>query len=285
MFITIDEADFQQVVETWNQGFSDYLVPVHVDKEALEQRIQSLKLSKQLSAVFSIDGEFAGIILLGIQTFQQTKVMWVGGMAVVPKYRRNKVASQLIDYAEHLAKENACDRLMLEVIATNERAKKLYELKGFQVINELAVGLLNLPAISKEKKTITFKSVTPNELSLTEHPWTPWQNRFIFSDKNYNIYQDGIRLGSISFNVTEDGSSNILILTQFYLLERIDCSVVTAILFRLKEQEQATMVKLTNFDQALPEYQELEKIGITLQLTQFQMTKEINNGVANSYCD
>ncbi|WP_254907613.1 GNAT family N-acetyltransferase [Candidatus Enterococcus lemimoniae] len=41
--------------------------------------------------------------------------MWVGGMAVVPKYRRDKVASKLMDYAEQLAKENQCEYLILEV--------------------------------------------------------------------------------------------------------------------------------------------------------------------------
>lgn len=277
MFITIDTADFQQVVTTWNQGFSDYLVPIHVDEEALEQRIQSLKLSKRLSAVFSIEGEFAGIILLGIQTFQQTKVMWVGGMAVTPKYRRKKVASELIDYAVSLAKENACDSLMLEVIATNERAKKLYDSKGFQVVNELAVGSLDLPVTCEENNLIHFKLAASNELSATENSRTPWQNRFIFSDKNYAIYQDETRIGSISFNVAEDSSGNTLTLRQFHLLEQIDGSLMIEILFCLKEQEQAKTIKLANFDKALPEYQELEKIGIALQLTQFQMAKQIKD--------
>ncbi|WP_254907614.1 hypothetical protein [Candidatus Enterococcus lemimoniae] len=48
MFTTIEKVNFQQAVETWNQGFSDYLLPITVDQKALEHRIESLKLSKKL---------------------------------------------------------------------------------------------------------------------------------------------------------------------------------------------------------------------------------------------
>ncbi|WP_207696015.1 hypothetical protein DOK67_0000628 [Enterococcus sp. DIV0212c] len=271
MFIPINEADFQQVVETWNQGFSDYLLPIHVDQAALEQRIQSLKLSKKLSVIFSMDGEFAGIILLGMETFQQTKVMWVGGMAVVPKYRRSKVASKLIDYAENLAKENQCEQLILEVIATNERAKRLYEAKGFQVINELAVGSVNLPATPKKQSNIEFKPAVSKDLALIENKWTPWQNRFIFSDKNYDIYQGEHKLGSTSFNVIGEE----LVIKQLNVLESKDILLTMDILLSLKERENVATVKLTNFDMATPVYTELEKIDVKLQLTQFQLAKNL----------
>lgn len=275
MFISLDEVAFQQVVETWNQGFSDYLLPIHVDQESLEYRIQSLKLSKKHSAVFSMEGEFAGIILLGIQTFQQTKVMWIGGMAVIPKYRRNKVASKLMDYAENLAKENHCDHLILEVISTNERARKLYEAKGFQMVNELAIGTITLPTKSEAKRSIRFKPVSVKERALSENQWTPWQNRCIFSDKNYDIYQDKTKLGSISFNLAEESGDKVLILKQFYVPEHENKRLITDILLTLKEQENVASVKVANFDMGLPEYEALKKNGITLQLTQFQLAKKL----------
>ncbi|ALS02761.1 hypothetical protein ATZ33_15655 [Enterococcus silesiacus] len=276
MFITIDQADFQQVVETWNQGFSDYLLPIHVDQATLEHRIQSLSLSKNLSAVFSIDGEFAGIILLGIQTFQQTKVMWVGGMAVIPKYRRNKVASKLIDYAERLARENQCDHLILEVIATNERARKLYEAKGLSVVNELAVGSVDLLVPAKAASTIYFQPITSKEQAMTEKQWTPWQNRSIFLDQNYAIYQNESRIGSISFNLAEEASGKGVTLKQVQLFKEQHLPLMMDILLTLKEQENSVTVKLNNFDMATPEYRELQKIGVTLQLTQFQLAKQLN---------
>ncbi|MBO0473039.1 hypothetical protein IGL98_003064 [Enterococcus sp. DIV0840] len=275
MFITIDEADFQKVVETWNQGFSDYLLPIHVDQKALDHRIQSLNLSKKLSAVFSVDGEFVGIILLGIQTFQQTKVMWVGGMAVIPKYRRSKVASKLMDYAENRAKENHCDQLILEVIAANERARKLYEAKGFHTVNELAVGTITLPTTSKTQRSIHFKPASVKELALLEKQWTPWQNRCIFSDKNYDIYQEETKLGAISFNLAEESGDKALIIKQFHVLEQRNKNVITDILLTLKEQENVDSVKVANFDMEIPEYKELGKIGITWQLTQFQLVKKL----------
>ncbi|WP_430602502.1 hypothetical protein IGJ02_002928 [Enterococcus sp. DIV0724b] len=274
MFIPIEEVPFQQVVETWNQGFSDYLLPIHVDQEALERRIQSFNLSKKLSAVFSVDEEFAGIILLGIQTFQETKVMWVGGMAVVPNYRRSKVASKLIDYAESLAIENQCDHLILEVIATNERAKQLYEAKGFQRVNELAVGEIMFPTVSSEKNEFHFKSVSSKEVAGIEKQWTPWQNRSVFSDRNYEFYQEKSKIGSISFNLAEESDEKVLIIKQLHLLKIEDRSLILDMLLTLKEQEHCDTVKLANFDMEMPVYAELEKIGVALQLTQFQLAKK-----------
>lgn len=275
MFTTIENVKFQQAVETWNQGFSDYLLPITVDQKALEQRIQSLKLSKKFSAIYSIKGESAGIILLGVQTFQGTKVMWVGGMAVVPKYRRNKVASKLMDYAEKLAKENQCEYLILEVIKENERARRLYQEKGFQLINELAVGSVVLPTRTSKKERIEFKAIPLEERALSEAKWLPWQNRSIFSEQNYAIYHEELKVGSISFNLVEDVSGKSLILKQLQLLEQKNGSLITAILLTLKEQETLDTIKFTNFDMATPEYAELEKIGITLQLTQLQLAKKI----------
>lgn len=275
MFTTIENVKFQQAVETWNRGFSDYLLPITVDQKALEQRIQSLKLSKKLSAIYSIKGESAGIILLGVQTFQGTKVMWVGGMAVVPKYRRNKVASKLMDYAGKLAKENQCEYLILEVIKENERARRLYQEKGFQLINELAVGSVVLPARTSKKECIEFKAIPLEERALSETKWIPWQNRSIFSDQNYAIYHEKLKVGSISFNLVEEASGKSLLLKQLQLIEQKNCSLITAILLTLKEQETLDTIKFTNFDKATPEYAELEKIGITLQLTQLQLAKKI----------
>ena len=275
MFTTIEKVNFQQAVETWNQGFSDYLLPITVDQKALEHRIESLKLSKKLSAIYSIKGESAGIILLGVQTFQGTKVMWVGGMAVVPKYRRNKVASKLMDYAEQLAKENQCEYLVLEVIKENERAKRLYQEKGFQLINELAVGSVVLPTIINENECTDFKAVSLEERALSETKWMPWQNRSIFSDQNYDIYHEELKVGSISFNLVEEASGKNLILKQLQLVEQKNYPLITAVLLTLKEQENLDIIKFTNFDKATPEYTELEKIGITLQLTQLQLAKKI----------
>lgn len=271
MFISIDEADFQQVIETWNQGFSDYLLPIHMDQTALKQRIQSLKLSEKDSVLFTVEGEYAGIILLGIQTFQQTKVMWVGGMAVIPKYRRSKVASKLIDYAESLAIENQCDHLILEVISENERARTLYEAKGFNVVNELAVGSISLTTIPQEKSDIHFKSISSTELALIESKWTPWQNRSVFSDKNYGLYQGNTKLGAISFNLVDD----TLIIKQLILLESKDRALVEKILLTLKEQENVDTIKVANVDRESTVYTELEKLGIMLQLTQLQLAKTL----------
>lgn len=180
-----------------------------------------------------------------------------------------------MDYAEQLAKENQCEYLILEVIKENERVKRLYQEKGFQLINELAVGSVVLPTITSKNESTDFKAVSLEERALSETKWIPWQNRSIFSDQNYDIYHEEIKVGSISFNLVEEASGKNLILKQLQLVEQKNYPLITAILLTLKEQENLDTIKFTNFDKATPEYTELEKIGITLQLTQLQLVKKI----------
>ena len=56
------------------------------------------------------------------------------GLAVNRRFRSQGIGSRLLDEVARYARDSGYDRVRLDVIDTNPRAKKLYERKGFQVV-------------------------------------------------------------------------------------------------------------------------------------------------------
>ncbi len=100
MFASLTECHFSDVLKAFNEGFSDYLVPVNMTKEQLRQKIEREKLDVNHSFAYLVDGNIAGVILTGISEFHGVKQMWIGGMAVVPAYRSKGIAKKMLQQVE-----------------------------------------------------------------------------------------------------------------------------------------------------------------------------------------
>lgn len=61
--------------------------------------------------------------------------MQVGNVAVLPQYRRQGIAKQLVDYAKGIAKSKGCIVAELEVNTANVGAVGLYQGCGFTVVS------------------------------------------------------------------------------------------------------------------------------------------------------
>ena len=271
MIISIEKANFTLVTEVWNEGFSDYIVPINMSEDALNYRISSLGLSKSYSAVFEKEQQYAGIILIGIQVIQHVKTMWIGGMSVAPEFRRQQIAKELMNYAKELAKKENCDEIRLEVIATNTKAKKLYESLDFTELNELAVGeILTIP--KPTNKNLTFEKIDKKEILDIESNLVPWQNRLMFTNNSYNINQDGTSIGFITYNEIPDAIS----IQQLQLTDPSTTEYIFDVIGTL-QKDYNKKIKLSNFDMSSTEYQQLASLSLQLPLTQYQMVLRMKN--------
>ncbi|MBC2284203.1 GNAT family N-acetyltransferase [Listeria booriae] len=86
----------QEQVVLWNEAFADYLVPATMTEASFKARMESLFLSEEESLVATMNSEPAGIVLTGTRLFQSKKIAWIGGIAIVPKFRKNGLARQLM---------------------------------------------------------------------------------------------------------------------------------------------------------------------------------------------
>ncbi|RVU69845.1 MULTISPECIES: GNAT family N-acetyltransferase [Lactobacillus] len=65
---------------------------------------------------------------------------YLDALAVHPDHWGEGIASQLLDYAPQIAKQNGYDRLSLNVDKENPRAQRLYWYKGFETTKTMTIG-------------------------------------------------------------------------------------------------------------------------------------------------
>lgn len=87
----------------------------------------SLNINPNETYVFSMDGQVVGFIHIQI-----TDVISIINLIVSKEYRRQGIASRLINYVAHKYSDKS---LLLEVSSNNVNAINLYKKMGFKTIN------------------------------------------------------------------------------------------------------------------------------------------------------
>jgi GNAT superfamily N-acetyltransferase len=126
------------LLDVFNAGFSDYVLPMQLDAEALERHVRTNDLDLARSPVAVVSGRPVAFALLGIRAPDA----WIGGMATVPGHRRDGHALELMEAAARAAAEAGCESLWLEVVDTNAPAVTLYRRAGFESVRDLIVWTL-----------------------------------------------------------------------------------------------------------------------------------------------
>jgi GNAT superfamily N-acetyltransferase len=83
--------------------------------------------------VCEINGQVRGMVMLlfTVSTFLGKKVAILEDMIVSPEFRKNRIGSQLIDYAVDYARRSGYGRITLHTDHENRVAHSFYESKGF----------------------------------------------------------------------------------------------------------------------------------------------------------
>ena len=98
----------------FNEGYSDYFVPFHVDEATLAYIVETWDVDLDRSRIALHEGEPVGFANLAVRGTDS----WVGGVGVVPAARRQGIARALM---EALIAEAPGD-VVLEVIEQNVAA-------------------------------------------------------------------------------------------------------------------------------------------------------------------
>jgi ribosomal protein S18 acetylase RimI-like enzyme len=173
---SVDRADF---VEALNEAYSDYYVPIHFTAQSFEDTVARASIDLDASQAAVQGGRVIGTGMLGVREHRG----WVGGMGVVPGFRRRgigrRLLSTLVDRARHLNLSS----VMLEVITQNQAALALYESSGFQITRQLLVMACQNPdpdylqanaAPDVDIREEAVEKLLP-ALSLFPGPPRPWQ--------------------------------------------------------------------------------------------------------------
>ena len=124
---------FDTLAAAMNDAFSDYMVPMSMTAQQLEnmQRRRGYIAEASLGA---FDGErlvgFVFTCIDGIRAYNS-------GTGVSPSHRRSGIARDLMLRAIDLVRARGASQYVLEVIESNERAAALYRAVGFETTRKL----------------------------------------------------------------------------------------------------------------------------------------------------
>ena len=126
--IPADRFSIQELTDLYNQTRVDYLVPMPMNADRLNEYVHDFDVDLRQSCVArDTDGQMLGLSMLGIRG----DIAWITRLGVLPSTRRTGAGSALIDSMLENADALGMKETHLEVIKNNEPAYKLFLKKGF----------------------------------------------------------------------------------------------------------------------------------------------------------
>jgi len=170
-FASAAELLYGDLAQLFERAFASYVVPIRATPSAMEarNRIEHVDL---FASQIALDGATPVALALIARRGRRSRV---AAMGVVPLARGSGVAQALLDKIIGDARDRGDDSLVLECIASNERAFRLYRRAGFVTTRRL-VGW-RAGALAPEAQPIV--EVDPAELgrvlARSDAGGLPWQ--------------------------------------------------------------------------------------------------------------
>ncbi|AZA53893.1 GNAT family N-acetyltransferase [Chryseobacterium sp. G0201] len=205
---TLENIPTEKLLEVFNLSFSDYVVPFCLTKEQLEDKIKSNSIKLEFSVGAFEDNQLIAFILHGYDIINNLKIVYNAGTGVIPAKRGNKLTVKLYEYILPILRKNDIDKLLLEVITTNEPAIKTYKNIGFKIIRELNCykGSLNITHTNNDFEIRKLEVYDWQKLNSFWNLKPSWQNSVTAVEKLKNanisigIYDEEKLLGYTIFN-------------------------------------------------------------------------------------
>jgi GNAT superfamily N-acetyltransferase len=136
--VPADSVEFDSLLALFNGAYSDYFVPLKLDRSGLELTIDICDIDLAASRVVLESGELVAFAFLALRGDEG----WIGGMGTLPTHRRRGLGEEALAEVLAEAKKRAARSVRLEVIEQNEAARRLYEKLGFRHERDLNVWIL-----------------------------------------------------------------------------------------------------------------------------------------------
>ena len=175
-----DSVPREDLLNALNDAYADYFVPIHLSAEAFDAMIRRESVRLPASRVAVSGDQVVGMGLLAARGQRG----WVGGMGVIPAYRRQGIGRQLMHALIAAAESLGLAQLQLEVITQNTGALQLYQTLGFETVRRLLVlnRKADTPApVGRGAGGLRFGPIRPaavlNALANLPAPERPWQRQ------------------------------------------------------------------------------------------------------------
>ena len=137
-FITLANTHIPDIINTFNETFSDYFIRLQLNKETMADKIKSENILMRYSVGAFENERLVGFILHGFDIVDSVKTIYNAGTGVVPEFRGKGITASMYQYCLPLLAAEGISTHILEVIDNNYPAIKIYEQAGFKKIRTLS---------------------------------------------------------------------------------------------------------------------------------------------------
>ncbi|MDM1346180.1 GNAT family N-acetyltransferase [Myroides marinus] len=269
-----------ELVEVFNDSFSDYILPFHLTEESLSFKLNSELIDLELS-VGAYDGErLVGFMLTGVRREGEEVYYYNAGTGVRPSHRGLRLVALMYNYALPIWEKGGKKvTLTLEVIKGNDKAIKAYQAQGYEVSRDLLcfkgepreVHYIDNNIVIKDVEEVCWNTVT------TFWDIQPsWQNSIAVlnqtkEDVRYKLAEyNGEIVGYIAYHKSSGKVFQIAV-SKSYRHKRIGRLLINDVVNMLEKP-----LLVTNVDHRGSEVVDfLNKIGLEMYITQHEMTKRV----------
>lgn len=261
-------------MEAFNEGFSDYIVPVQLTAEQWHLKMLSENVQWELSVGAFDNNQLVGFILHGSKTQNGQQLVYNGGTAVIPTHRGQQLTKQMYHYILPILKAKNINKVLLEVIDKNHPAIKTYEAIGFKNTRRLPCfkGICNVKSSALSLEIKPIETLDWDNLKSFWDIIPSWQNdieaiRLIKSTlKSLGLYHQETLVGYLIYNPI---SHKIL---QLAVHPTYRQKGFASALLQTAFQNSNTPLLITNVqDSAVGTIAFLKKIGLENVITQYEM--------------
>jgi ribosomal protein S18 acetylase RimI-like enzyme len=194
-FTTLEHTGPGHLLETFNQSFKNYFVPMQLTREQLEQKIVTDNVDLRLSAGAFENKKLVAFILHGKELINGVPIVYNSGTGVLAEARGAGLSQKLYDFVLPALHEIKTHKCVLEVIESNQPAIRTYNKIGFNITRQLECykGAVKFSAPGEQNDIYELNRLDwPVLKSFWD--WSPtWQNRPGAIEKMTGIKIIGIR--------------------------------------------------------------------------------------------
>lgn len=283
-FRSLSEEDFGQLYKTLLEAFSDYIVPMQPEIDALRRLYLMEGVALDYSFGVFDDDKMIGFTVNGIGDWQGKLTAYDAGTGIIPAYRRKGISRRMFEYILPVLRARQIEQYLLEVIVENKPAFELYKSLGFQIKREFAVFKRDKIFISEDPRqqyqpNIEIKEIENPDWNFLQSLWTyhpSWQNSIdsmkrSAADTAINKKVLGVFLDNkiIGYGIVFPKSGNV---PQFVIAENHRRKNLGSLLLNALQKQAKAELKVNNIDQKAHDITAfLRTNGFSLLTRQYEM--------------
>jgi ribosomal protein S18 acetylase RimI-like enzyme len=212
--VPASQYTIERLASFYNETRVDYLVPMPMNKDRLAAYVHDFDVNLDHSVVALDDGKVIGLGMLGIRGQRS----WITRLGVIPQRRRHGAGEAMLTAMLNTSQALGMEKVILEVIKGNERARALFLKCGFKEQSEyLVLRRAPQPIEGQPQGEATWLNKPAALHFMKSRPRQTWINEFESMTNASDL--NGVHL------IMPDGSTGWLVfqMSQFTLTHLVLC--------------------------------------------------------------